>query len=90
MLKSIRLIPLALGLIIVTSIMVCKYFHSPKIFLLIVLLAAIYYQKDSDRKNDEKSRFEDTLINVSKFIILSGILGYMVVKIVGLVVAGFD
>lgn len=90
MLKSIRLIPFALGIIMVSSIIVCKYFHYPKIFLLIFILASIYYQKDTARKNDEKYNFEDTLINVSIFIIISGVLGYIVVRIVGLFVAGFD
>jgi hypothetical protein len=90
MLKSIRFIPFALGFIIVTSIIVCKYFNSPKIFLIIVILASAYYQKDSNRKNGEKDNFEDTLINVSRFIIFSGIFGYVAVRIIGLFVNGFD
>ena len=90
MLKSIKFIPFALGLIIVTSIIGSKYYNNPKIFLLIVILASIYYQKDTNKNNDKKYNFEDTLINVSKFIIISGVLGYIVVRIVGLFVAGFD
>lgn len=58
--------------------------------MLIFILASIYYQNDTDRKNEGKYNFEDTLINVSKFIIISGVLGYIVVRIVGLFVAGFD
>lgn len=84
MLKSISLIGCSLGGIVVISLVVCKYFHSPKIFLLIIILTSIYYQIDTNKNNNKTYNFEKTLINISKFIIIAGILGYGVVRIIGL------
>jgi len=90
MIGSLTLVPSLLGIIIIGSIVLCKYSNSPKIFLLVVLLTAIFYQKNTNKKNAKTDNFEETLINVSKFIIVSGILGYIVVRIVGLFLPGFD
>jgi hypothetical protein len=57
---------------------------------LVIILVSIYYQRDTKRKNNKVDNFEETLINISKFIIVSGILGYIVVRIVGLFLPGFD
>jgi hypothetical protein len=84
MLKSISFIGYSLGSIVIISIVACKYFHSPKIFLLIIILTSIYYQIDTNKNNNKTYNFEETLINVSKFIIIVGILGYGVVRIIGL------
>jgi len=90
MLRSIANIPSLLGIIVIITIIICKYFNSPKIFLLTIILVSIFYQRDTNRKNNKTDNFEETLINVSKFIIGTGILGYIVVRIVGLFVPGFD
>lgn len=90
MLSSLTLVPSVLGLTVIVAIVLCKYTNSPKIFLLVVLLTAIFYQRDTNKKNNKTDNFEETLINVSKFIIVSGILGYIVVRIVGLFLPGFD
>ena len=90
MLKSTRLIPFCLGLIIIASISICKYYNRQKIFLLIIIMASIYYQIDTNSNNGKNYNFEDTLINVSKFIMISGISGYLIVRIVGLFVPGLD
>jgi len=90
MLRSIASIPSLLGIIIIITIIIGKYFNSPTIFLLTIILVSIFYQRDTNRKNNKTDNFEETLINVSKFIIVVGILGYIVVRIVGLFLPGFD
>ena len=39
---------------------------------------------------NKKSNFEETLINLSRFIIISGIFGYVSVRIIGLFVNNFN
>lgn len=90
MFSSIATRPSVLGIIVIAAIILCKYFNSPKIFLLVVILTSIFYQKYTNRKKDKADNFEETLINLSKFIIVTGILGYIVVRIVGLFLPGFD
>jgi hypothetical protein len=60
---------------------VCKYYHSPKVFLLIMILTLIFYQKNTGGVNHRVDNFEGILVNVSKFIIVTGILGVIVVRI---------
>jgi len=90
MLRSIASAPYILGIIVVISIIICKYFNTPIIFLVSIILVSIYYQRYTNKINNKADNFEETLINVSKFIIVSGILGYIVVRIVGLFLPGFD
>jgi hypothetical protein len=84
MFRSIAIIPYFLGIIVIVSIVIGKYFHSSGIFLLIIILASIFYQIDTNKKNNKKYNFEETLINVGKFIIVAGILGYIIVRIIGI------
>jgi hypothetical protein len=79
-----------LGVIVIASIVVSKYFQSPRIFFLTVILASIFYQMDSKKENDKIYNFENTMINVSIFIFYTGILGLLVVKMVSLFFPGFD
>lgn len=90
MLKSIKLVPVLLGLIVIISIVMCKYFNIPGIFLLIIIVISIFFQIDTNKKSKQIYHVEETLINVSKFIIISGISGYIIVRIVGLFLSGFD
>lgn len=90
MLKSIYLNSYFLGFMFITATVICKYFHAPKIFLLIIISVPILYQAGINKNNDKKSNFEENLINISKFIIITGILGYVVVRIIGLFFSGFD
>jgi hypothetical protein len=90
MFQAIEIMPFFLSIIVIVSLVFCKYFHTPLIFLLVVSLATIFYQRDTNRKNNKSGNFEDTLINISKFIITTGILGYIVVRIVGLFLTGFN
>ncbi len=90
MFNAIALLPAVLSFTVIVSLVISKYFQIPAIFLLIVVLASILYQKETNRKNLKIDNFEETLINVSKFIIVTGILGYLVVRIVGLFLPGFD
>lgn len=50
---------------------------------------SIFYQINSNKRNNKIMNFEETLINVSKFIIFSGIFGYVVIRIIGLFFDGF-
>jgi hypothetical protein len=84
MFKTISVVQFILSTIVVASIVVCKYFHSPKIFLLIIILTSIFYQIDTNTRSSKIYNLEGTLINVAKFIIVTGILGYIIVGIIGL------
>lgn len=90
MFTSIAIMPFTLSIIVIVSIVICKYSNSPNILLLIIILASIFYQIDTNKKNNKNYYFAETLINLSKFIIITGILGYIGVKIVGLFFSGFD
>ena len=90
MFNSIPLLPAVPGVIVVGTLIVSKYFQEPVSFLLIAFAASILYQWETNRKNKKTGNFEETLINVSKFIIVTGISGYLVLRIIGLFVPGFD
>ena len=90
MLRKNGIMPFILGIIVIASIIICKYINNPGIFLLIIIVVCILYQIDTNKKNNIKANFEDTLINLSKFVIITGISGYIVVKIVGIFFTGFD
>jgi hypothetical protein len=90
MFESIAIRPFFFSALFIASLVICKYFHTPIIFLLIVILMTIFYQTDTNKKYNITYNFEDTLINISKFIIISGILGYLVVTIVGFFLPGFN
>ena len=86
----LKFIPFCLCILVVASIIVCKYFNMPRTFLLIIIIASILYQIDFNKKMNKKSNFEETLINLSRFIIISGIFGYVSVRIIGLFVNNFN
>lgn len=90
MFGSIALLPSILGLIVVISLVIAKYFNNAALFLVLVVLASILYQRDRNRRQNRTDNFEETLVNVSIFIIVSGISGYLVVRIVGLFLPGFN
>jgi len=90
MFRKIGAIPFILGIMGILSIVICKYFNSPLIFSLIIIILCILYQADTNKKNNEKANFEDILINLSKYIIITGISGYIVVRIVGLIFSEFN
>lgn len=89
MFKTIALIPSFLSIVVIVSVVICKYFNSPTIYLLVVILTSILYKINTDKKND-KTNFVETVINLAKFIIITGILAYIGVKIVGLFFSGFE
>jgi hypothetical protein len=76
--------PAILGFLLIASLVIGKYFQKPVIFILAVILTSILYQRDSNKENNKTANFEETLINVSKFVIVAGILGIIVVKLLGL------
>lgn len=90
MINSISATSFILGCIVTLLIISCKYYDFPKLFLLIMIFICFFYQIDSNNKNNKIMNFEETLINLSKFIIITGIIGYVVVRIIGLFVSGFD
>lgn len=82
----ITFIPFFLGCIVVISLFICKSFNSPKLFLLIIILTSIFYQIFISRKYDRIFNFEEKLINMSKFIVISGVSGvtaYLIVRTIG-------
>jgi hypothetical protein len=79
-----------LGFLVVVSLVIGKYFEKPLIFLLIVVLASVLYQRETNRRNQRTDNFAETLINVSKFIMVSGISGYLVTRIMKLFLPGFN
>ena len=90
MLRSIASTPYILGIIVVILIIICKYFNIPIIFLMSIILISAYYQRYTNKINNKADNFEETLINLSKFVIVAGILGYIAVRIMGLFLPGFD
>jgi hypothetical protein len=88
--SSITPISAILGFIIIAALVVCKIFHTAGIFLLVVFFTAIFYQRETNKKNNKTANFEETLINISKFIIVTGISGYLVIRILGLFVQGLE
>jgi hypothetical protein len=94
MLKLITSTPSQLGIIVIITIILCKFFHnftlSPIIFLLTIILTLVIYQRYLNIKHNNADNFEETLINISKFIIVTGIFGYIVVMILALFLPGFD
>jgi len=87
MLKSIYLNHYFLGFMIIIATVVCKYFNIPIIFLLTIISVSILYYLNNNNKN---LIYEETFIKFSKFFIISGILGYVVVRVIGLFFSGFD
>jgi hypothetical protein len=83
MFAFIAIEPFLLSAIVIISMVICKYLYGPSIFLLVVILASIFYKINNNKKYNKTYNFEDTLINVSKFIIITGILGYIIVRIIG-------
>jgi hypothetical protein len=83
MFKSILIMPRYLSLIVIVSIVFSKYLNNSGLFLLVVLLTCIFYHKYLKKKNNMIYNFEETLINLSKFIIFSVGFGCMIGKILG-------
>lgn len=86
--------PFILGIIIIVTIVICKYINrpliSPLILLLIIAIVCTLYQLDTNKKSNIKANYEDILINLSKFVIITGVSGYIVIRIVGIFFSGFD
>jgi len=90
MFSTIGILPSFLGLVVIISILLCKYSNKPKILLLIIVLASIFYQLDINKRKNEIGNYEEIVTDLSKFIIITGVLGYIAVKIAGLFYSGFD
>jgi len=78
-----------LSFIVIVSLIFCKYINRPGLFLLVVLLTSVFYQRYLKKKHNVNYNFEETLINLSKFIILSVIIGCIISKILGLFLPDF-
>lgn len=90
MFKTIAITPVVLSMIVIVSILTCKYYNNSGILFLIIILTSIYYQIDANKKNNKNRNFEEKVVNLSTFIIITGILGYIVVRIVSLFFSGFN
>ncbi len=86
----ITFLPFFWGCIIVISLVICKYYNSPKVLLIFIIMSSFFYQVVTNRKNNKVYDIDEVLINISQFIIISGIMGYLVVKIIGHLLSGFD
>lgn len=87
MFRPIEIVPFFLSIIVIVSIVLCKYFNKPTVLLLIFVLTSVIYLR---KRNNKNYNFSETLIDLSKFIIIAGISGYIVTKIVGLFFPGFE
>jgi hypothetical protein len=83
-------VPSILSIIVIASIILSKYFNKPTIYLLIIILVSILYQLNINKRSDKEVDLEDKLINLSKFIIITGVAGYIVVRIIGLFLPDFN
>ena len=90
MFNSSARMPLVLGFLVVVSLVVSKYFEFSSLFFLTVVLASILYQRETNRQNNRTDTVEETLINVSKFIIVTGIIGYIALRMISLFLPGFE
>ena len=90
MFAMITFMPSFLGLIVIFSIIFCKYSNRPKLLISIIILTTIFYYSDMKKKNKIDGSFDEVIINLSKFIIVTGILGYIAVRIVALFHSGFN
>jgi hypothetical protein len=82
--------PLVLGFLVVVALIVSKYFEFSSLYFLTVVLASILYQRETNRQNNRTDTIEETLINVSKFIIVTGITGYIALRMISLFFPGFE
>jgi 1,4-dihydroxy-2-naphthoate octaprenyltransferase len=82
--------PTVLGLVVIVSLGISKYYQKPAIFLLMVLLTSLLYQRGRNRRQQRTDNFVEALINISKFIVVTGILGYVALRITGFFLPGFD
>jgi hypothetical protein len=80
--------PLVLGFMVIVSLVVSKYYKLPILFFLSVVLASLLYQRVTNREKQRTENVEETLINVSKFIIITGILGYITLRLMNLFFPG--
>jgi hypothetical protein len=87
---SISPISWILGLVVIASLVACKIFQTAGIFLLVVFFTAIFYQRETNKKKNRTANFEETLINISKFIIITGVSGVFIVKILALFFQGLE
>ena len=86
----IRIIPIILGLAVVASIVICKFYATPTIFFLVLILSSFFYQVATNRAHNKLHNFSETLINISQFIIIAGVLGFLAAKITGFFLPGFN
>ncbi len=69
---------------VIAFIFICKYFRNSSIFLLVFILAAILHQRSITKRTNTKYSFEEKLINCSKFIFITGVIGVVMITIVGM------
>lgn len=90
MARSLKSIKFLLGFMVIISIITSKYFNSLLIFLPILFLSSIFYHIETNKRRNKVVNYEDILINISEFIIYTGILGYVLVRIIGYFIEGFN
>jgi Holliday junction resolvase len=59
-------------------------------FLLSIILLSYVYQTVAKRKYNKVYIHDEALLNITRFIIISGIVAFLIVKIIGFLLPGFD
>jgi hypothetical protein len=90
MLSLMPIMQYLLGIIVIISIIICKYFNIAKTFLLIMALVLMLYQRNINKMHNNTIKLEDTVVNISQFVIIAGVFGVVVSKIVGFFLIGFN
>lgn len=77
-------VPIILGAITIISVIIAKYMQSPEIFILTVFITSYLYHKYTTPKDAAKLDFDSKVVNIAKFIIIVGVIGVALVKILEL------
>jgi hypothetical protein len=83
-------VSIILGIIVIIGISISKYLQIPKIYMVVVILASVFYLRDYNNKKSIKISIEDKITKLSQFIIITGIIGIIIVKILGVFLEKFN
>lgn len=79
-----------LGLIVIVGIIVSKYLQIPEVVLIVMALTSLLYLRTFYGQEIINNNFMYLLIKLSHFIIIIGIFGFIIVKIMGVFLDAFD
>jgi len=76
-------VSIILGIIVIIAISISKYLQIPEIFLVVVILASVFYLRYYNNNKSTNISLEDKFTKLSQFIIIIGILVVIFVKLIG-------